>query len=158
MRCILAHNSCNDATRCRNQVGLCREALASEVAQHKAVQQLASMFCKLVGENLGSKWFQHFEAWLFSRRGSRCCTGCHSILPVEAASHHAQQELQRKLVATGMAKALAESICVELNRLPAHLHGKVSFGWCLLFLCLLYLHRFAPITGCGMQFPPMTKS
>lgn len=104
---------------------LCREALAAEVATHKAVQQLAATFCKLAGEHMGSKWFQHFEAWLFSRRGSRCRTGPHSILPVEASSLVAQQELQRKLVATGMAKALAESICIELNRLPRHLHQRV---------------------------------
>lgn len=110
------------------QVLECREALAAEVAQHKAVQQLASMFCKLAGEQLGSKWFQHFEAWLFSRRGSKQHTGPHSILPLEAASNLAQQELQRKLVATGMTKALAESICIELNRLPTHLHKKVGFS------------------------------
>lgn len=106
------------------------EALGAEVAQHKAVQQLASMFSKLAGQHLGSKWFQHFELWLFARRGSRCRSGPQSVLPVEAASLVAQQELQRKLVATGVSKSLAESICVELNRLPNHVH-RVSLCSCV---------------------------
>jgi hypothetical protein len=106
----------------------CREqALAREVAQHKAIQQLASTFCKLTSEHIGSKWFQHFEAWLFARRvGYK--SNADAVLPINAPSNHiANKELQRKLLATGMSKTLAESICLEMDRLPAHLMKRVRF-------------------------------
>ena len=98
--------------------------LASEAAKHRAVSQLANTFSKLTAEHLGKNWFQHFEAWLFARR-TGVKKGEDIVLPVSTKSSVAHQELKRKLIDAGVAKPLADSVCSELDRVPAQLIDKV---------------------------------
>lgn len=98
--------------------------LASEASKHRAVSQLANTFSKLTAEHLGKKWFQHFEAWLFARRAG-IKEGADMVLPVSTNSSTAHKELKRKLTAAGVARPLADSICSELDRVPAQLVDKV---------------------------------
>lgn len=88
------------------------------------MSQLANTFSKLTAENLGKKWFQHFEAWLFARRAG-IQDGADIVLPATTNSSAAHKELKRKLAAAGVSPSLAESICTELDRLPSQLSEKV---------------------------------
>ena len=85
--------------------------LLLESARWRAMKRLAKQFQLTVGEYLGSSWPRHFEKWLYSRRSA--CAGSRNSDPIfphgEALMH--DPELQRKLVAGGMAKGFAVSLC-----------------------------------------------
>jgi hypothetical protein len=115
---------------------MCRTvSLAHEAALHRAVSQLASTFATLCGDTLGKKWYKHFEVWLFVRRGSENSKAetvlkdspHASLLPLgnslEALA--ADEELQRKLTAAGMAPAAAGAVVAELGKLPTKLEQQV---------------------------------
>ena len=133
--CALWHGFTPRAARQQLDHGLhaCSAAsLALEAAQHKAVATLAAQFASLTSEPLGKKWYTHFEAWLFARRGDggggvdgRAC-----MLPAAAgpAAIAAGAELQRKLLAAGVSQNVASDIVTELGRLPARLAQKVRMG------------------------------
>jgi hypothetical protein len=115
---------------------MCRQvSLAHEAALHRAVSQLASTFATLCGDALGKKWYRHFEVWLFARRGSEnsksetfCGVSPHASLLPSGSSPEAlaaDEELQRKLTAAGMASAAAGAIVGELGKLPAKLEQQV---------------------------------
>lgn len=124
-------------------VACCRAAvLHAEAALHKAVAQLAARFSALVGNALGKKWYQHFEAWLCGRRAPSAdpqlthaeahkrkrasSADSHAwevVLPTtdSAATAAADAELQRKLLAAGAAPAHVAAVLAELRALPASL-------------------------------------
>eukprot|EP00892_Ulva_mutabilis_P005081 jgi/Ulvmu1/2945/UM149_0028.1 len=108
----------------RNSLKRKQVDLATEAAKHRAVAQLANTFSQLTADHLGKKWFQHFEAWLFARRAG-INKGADIVLPLSTNSSAALKELKRKLTASGVNATLAESICSELDRLPARLVDKI---------------------------------
>lgn len=116
---------------CSPRSHVCSTAsLALEVAQHKAVASLAAQFASLTSEALGKKWYTHFEAWLFARRGDAASVaggGRACMLPADTgpAAIAADHELQRKLLAAGVSQNITSDIVTELGRLPERLSHKV---------------------------------
>ena len=83
-----------------------------EAAQLRAVQWLASRFEKLCGQQLGAKWFQHFEIWLWSARTDG--EGAGLLLPPQQSCYDVT--LGRKLMKARESPQRVASICEQLGR------------------------------------------
>ena len=98
---------------------------ALEAAQLEAVRKLASAFEAKCAHVLGGrKWFSHFEAWLWTSRGTIELQDAKAV-PVLLVNAN-DIELIRKLSAAGVGPADAASMCNGLSELAASLRGQLE--------------------------------
>lgn len=85
---------------------------AGEAGRHRAMQTVCAEFAASAGAWLGGRWYQHFESWLYSRRGGDA--DADAFPRGEDAERDAV--LARKLRASGASDGEATRICRRLAK------------------------------------------